>query len=414
VTALFFAVDVLIVVGIHVYLWKRLVRDTTARRGAVRRLGAVAIALAFASVIAALLGMRVLSLSGERWIAWPAYVWLAVMFYLFIWLVLLEVPRLLLRRWARRTAATPARPAPPASALVVAGAPDSRPSTMEMVRATPAPVRGTSRRLVLARTLAVTAGLATAGTVGYGMTQALGSPRLARIRVPIAKLPPRMDGLRIAVVSDLHLGVFLGRADTQRVVDIINSTSPDLVAVVGDVVDGTVAELGAAVSPLGNLRARYGSFFVTGNHEYYAGYAPWVAEVQAQGLRVLRNERVQIDGLDLAGVNDATGVSYDDPPDYERALGGRDPARPAVLLAHQPAQAHEAARLGADLQLSGHTHGGQFYPFDYIVRWQQPIVSGLGRVDGMPVYVTNGTGFWGPPVRVGAPPQVSVVELRAP
>jgi predicted MPP superfamily phosphohydrolase len=195
---------------------------------------------------------------------------------------------------------------------------------------------------------------------------------------------------------------------------MINMADVDVVAVVGDLVDGTVAELGAAAAPLRSLQARHGSFFVTGNHEYYSGYAPWVAEVGSLGLRVLRNERVEIDGLDLAGVNDATGSQYDDGPDYERALGDRDRTRPAVVLAHQPIQAHEAARQGADLQLSGHTHGGQFYPFHYAVRMQQPIVSGLGQVDGMPVYVTNGAGFWGPPIRVGAPPQVSIVELRAP
>jgi predicted MPP superfamily phosphohydrolase len=272
---------------------------------------------------------------------------------------------------------------------------------------------GTPRRLVLARTLAIAAGVTAVGAVGYGVPKALGSPELDEVRIPLAKLPRRLDGLRIALVSDIHLGPLRGRGHTQRIVDMINGTEPDLVAVVGDLVDGSVAELGAAAEPLAQLRARYGSFFVTGNHEYFSGYAEWVAEVGDLGLRVLQNERVDIDGLDLAGVNDITGGQYQHGPDFDRTLGGRDTAKPVVLLAHQPVQAREAAKRGVDLQLSGHTHGGQIQPFGAIVRLSQPVLSGLGTVDGTKVYVTNGAGFWGPPVRVGAPPQVSVITLLA-
>jgi uncharacterized protein len=233
------------------------------------------------------------------------------------------------------------------------------------------------------------------------------------VSIPLAKLPSTMDGYRIALVADIHLGPLLGRAHTERIVRLINSVDADLVAVVGDLADGSVAELGPAAEPLQDLRARHGSFFVTGNHEYFSGYAPWIDEVRRLGLRVLRNERVQLDGMDLAGVNDATGGQYHDGPDYRAALSGRDRDRAVVLLAHQPVQARQAARWGVDLQLSGHTHGGQMVPFNLVVRAQQPVVAGLGRVDGMPVYVTRGAGFWGPPVRFGAPPDISVVELRA-
>jgi predicted MPP superfamily phosphohydrolase len=186
----------------------------------------------------------------------------------------------------------------------------------------------------------------------------------------------------------------------------------DLVAVVGDLVDGSVAELGPAAEPLADLRSRFGSFFVTGNHEYFSGYEEWIAEVDDLGLRVLQNERVEIEGLDLAGVNDVTGGEYRHGPDFTKALGDRDTGRPVVLLAHQPVQVTEAAKHGVDLQLSGHTHGGQIQPFGALVRLEQPVVSGLDTVDGTQIYVTNGAGFWGPPVRVGAPPQISVVELR--
>jgi uncharacterized protein len=221
----------------------------------------------------------------------------------------------------------------------------------------------------------------------------------------------------VALVSDIHLGPLTGRPHAERIVAAINRMEADVVAVVGDMVDGSVAQLGAAAAPLRDLRSRYGSFFVTGNHEYYSGYEQWIDEVARLGIRPLRNERTQIaargGALTLAGVNDLTGEGFGDAPDFDAALAGRDPALPTVLLAHQPRQVHEAAKYGVDLQLSGHTHGGQMVPFHLLVRLQQPMVRGLAHIDGVPVYVTNGAGFWGPPVRIGAPPQVTLVELRS-
>jgi predicted MPP superfamily phosphohydrolase len=221
-----------------------------------------------------------------------------------------------------------------------------------------------------------------------------------------------MDGTRIAVVSDIHLGPLTGTQHAARIVGLINSVNADIVCIVGDLVDGSVAELGRFAAPLAGIESRHGAFFVTGNHEYYSGHEQWIDEVARLGLRPLRNERLEIDGLDLAGVNDLNGEEHGDAPDFARALGDRDPSRPVVLMAHQPVAAKEAAPYGVDLQVSGHTHGGQMVPFNFLVKLQQPVVSGFGRVDGVPVYVTNGAGFWGPPVRVGAPPQVTVIELR--
>jgi predicted MPP superfamily phosphohydrolase len=270
--------------------------------------------------------------------------------------------------------------------------------------------------LLLARSGAAVAGVAAAGSVGYGMASALGAPRLEQVTVSLGRLPAGLDGLRIAVVSDLHLGPLLGRSHTERVVTMINEQRPDLVAIVGDVVDGTVAELGEAVAPLRDLVSRHGSFFVTGNHEYYSGAAPWVREFARLGVNPLLNQRTEIRSgdavLDLAGVNDVTGDSEGQGPDYRRALGGRDQTRPVVLLAHQPVQVHQAAANGVDLQLSGHTHGGQMFPFHGIVVLAQPVVSGLHRFGDTQLYVTRGTGFWGPPVRVGAPPEITMVHLR--
>jgi predicted MPP superfamily phosphohydrolase len=216
------------------------------------------------------------------------------------------------------------------------------------------------------------------------------------------------------VVSDIHLGPLAASHHVDRIVDLINSVQADIVCIVGDLVDGSVPELGPYAAPLAGIRSRRGAYFVTGNHEYYSGFQQWVDEVARLGVRPLRNERLELGGLDLAGVNDLGGEDFGDGPDFDKALGDRDPSRPVVLMAHQPVVAHDAARYGVDLQVSGHTHGGQMVPFNLVVGLEQPVVSGFGRVDGVPVYVTNGAGFWGPPVRVGAPPQVSVIDLRAP
>ncbi|MFE9956371.1 metallophosphoesterase [Micromonospora sp. NPDC005299] len=455
--ASFLGFAVLVIALIHLYLWKRLVRDTT-RPGRLRKAGGVVALLLALLVPATMAGTR----SGSDWLAWPGYLWLALMFYLLVLLLVLEVPmavaKLVLRRRERAATGAAIAPSPvpaggtnraDASAAGVAEPATAGPaSTSPVALAEPSPVavaepagsaeppagapqdggspaggppdHDPSRRLLLARGAAIFAGLTAAGVTGYGVGTAMGPPRLDRVQIPLARLPRAMDRLRIATVSDIHLGPLRGRSHTERIVAMINKLDADLVAVVGDLVDGSVAELGTAAEPLRDLRSRYGSFFVTGNHEYYSGVEEWVREVDRLGLRVLQNERQEIRArggvLDLAGVNDvtATGTGLAAPADYAAALGDRDPGRPVVLLAHQPVAAHEAAKFGVDLQLSGHTHGGQMAPFNLLVKLQQPVVSGLGEVDGTKVYVTNGAGFWGPPVRVGAPPQVTLVELRAP
>ncbi|WP_078535271.1 metallophosphoesterase, partial [Streptomyces pristinaespiralis] len=273
---------------------------------------------------------------------------------------------------------------------------------------------GVSRRLFVSRIVGGAAATAALGTVGYGTYGVLRGPRVKRVTVPLAKLPRAAHGFRIAVVSDIHLGPILGRSHTQRIVDSINATQPDLVAVVGDLVDGSVADLGSAAEPLARLRSRHGSFFVTGNHEYFSGADEWVDHVRELGLRPLRNERVEIaGGFDLAGVDDVAGEDEGQGPDFVKALGDRDRSRAAVLLAHQPVVIHDAVEQGVDLQLSGHTHGGQLWPGNHLAALANPTVAGLERYGDTQLYVSRGAGAWGPPVRVGASSDITVVELAS-
>lgn len=402
---------------IHLYLWWRLVRDTT-NPGRWRRAGAAAVL-----VLALLLPLSIFGADVVPWLAWPGYLWLGLMFYLLVVLLLVELPMLVARLVLRARSTSAARaarpaavPAPAERAAVGAGGaatpPPARPEP-RLEQAAQEPGYDPGRRLLLARGAAIFAGLTAASVTGYGVRNALGPPTIKRVRIPLSKLDGRADGYRIALISDIHLGPIRGASEAERIVTMVNRLDADLVAIVGDLVDGSVEQLGRAAAPLRDLRGRDGSYFVTGNHEYYSGYQEWVEEVARLGLRPLRNERVELAGFDLAGVNDVAGEEFEDGPDFDRALGGRDTARPVVLLAHQPVQVHEAARHGVDLQLSGHTHGGQMYPFHLLVDLEQPVRSGLATVDGTQVYVTNGAGFWGPPVRVGAAPEITLVELRA-
>ncbi|WP_338494320.1 metallophosphoesterase [Streptomyces sp. SJL17-4] len=406
--------------AVHWYVWRRLVRDVTTRGSLPRRLGTVAVVvlplLSFAALGSARAGAPFVL---QQVVAWPGFLWLALLLYVTLALAVGEAVRPLLRRWLDRRAQAEAPTAAPVAAPVPVPVPEHVPAAPgEPAEAAPSSVATTpaevSRRLFVSRVVGGAAAAAAVGTVGYGTYGVLRGPRVKRVTVPLAKVPRAAHGYRIAVVSDIHLGPILGRAHTQRIVDTINSTQPDLIAIVGDLVDGTVENLGSAAEPLARLRARHGSFFVTGNHEYFSGADAWVDHVRELGLRPLRNERVEIGaGFDLAGVDDIAGESEGQGPDFGRALGDRDRARAAVLLAHQPIVVHDAVRHGVDLQLSGHTHGGQLWPGNYLAELANPTVAGLERYGDTQLYVSRGAGAWGPPVRVGAPSDITLVELAS-
>ncbi|MFI6642168.1 metallophosphoesterase [Streptomyces sp. NPDC050504] len=433
---------VALLAAVHRYVWCRLVRDTTSPGGRPRRAGTVALwTLPLLSFAALASGRAGAPFRVQQVVAWPGYLWLAVLLYLVLALVVGEAVRwwLLRPRPRPRKAGETGEAEEPGSVslpeqrperqpepvAVAAVAPESAPApaaggTPEPEHPEPGPVTPAapvpsdfSRRLFVSRAIAGAAATAALGTVGYGTYGVLRGPRVKRVTVPLAKLPRSAHGYRIAVVSDIHLGPILGRAHTQRIVDTINRTQPDLVAVVGDMVDGTVADLGPAAEPLTQLRSRHGTFFVTGNHEYFSGAEQWVEHVRELGLRPLENDRVELAGFDLAGVNDIAGESEGQGPDFVRALGDRDRSRASVLLAHQPVVIHDAVEHGVDLQLSGHTHGGQLWPGNYLAELANPTNAGLERYGDTQLYVSRGAGAWGPPVRVGAESDITVVELAS-
>lgn len=264
-----------------------------------------------------------------------------------------------------------------------------------------------------ARAVVVLALLATL----LGLVNARRTASVVRRRVRIARLPAALEGFRIVQISDIHVGPTIKKAYLQAIVDRVNALQADVVAVTGDLVDGPVAELAQHVAPLAQLRARHGSYFVTGNHEYYSGVYGWTRELERLGLRVLHNEHVvlQHDGapLVLAGVPDFSGHHFDRAhrSDPAGALAGAPPDAPRVLLAHQPRTAPAAAQAGFDLQLSGHTHGGQFFPWSLFVPLQQPYTAGLHQLGRLQVYVSRGTGYWGPPKRLFAPSEITELTL---
>ena len=238
------------------------------------------------------------------------------------------------------------------------------------------------------------------------------------VDVSIEGLPPALHGFTIAQISDIHVGPTIRRRYVEGIVDAVNGLEADMIAVTGDLVDGSVAQLSAHTQPLSRLSSRHGSFFVTGNHEYYSGVAGWVTELQRLGLRVLMNEHVVLwhkgECVVVAGVTDFSGHHYDAShrSDPAAALAGapRD-AGVKLLLAHQPRSAFMAEPVGFDLQLSGHTHGGQFWPWNFFVKMQQPFTAGLRRLGKLWVYTSRGTGYWGPPKRLGAPSEITHLRL---
>ena len=266
-----------------------------------------------------------------------------------------------------------------------------------------------SAEVALASALIVTA---------LGLFNARRRARVRDVEIPIADLPEALHGFTIAQITDVHVGPTIKRDYVAAIVDAVNAMDADAIAITGDLVDGRVDQLRSHVEPLARLKARHGVYFVTGNHEYYSGVEAWIRELRGLGIKVLTNEHVVLERggaqLVLAGVTDYGAQHYDRRHKSDPALAlARAPADAGarVLLAHQPRSAAAAAAAGFDLQLSGHTHGGQFWPWNHFVRFQQPYTAGLHRLDRLWVYTSRGTGYWGPPKRFGAPSEITRIIL---
>jgi uncharacterized protein len=251
-----------------------------------------------------------------------------------------------------------------------------------------------------------------------GMIIARRRPGIVEIRIPVVNLPLALHGFSIAQISDVHVGPTIKRGFVEGIVRRVNDLKVDMIAVTGDLVDGSVQQLSVHTAPLAGLSARHGAYFVTGNHEYYSGERAWTEEIRRLGLRVLKNEHVVLkhDGasLVLAGVTDYSAHHFDPAQrsDPEAALrGAPGDAGAKVLLAHQPSSAMAAAEAGFDVQISGHTHGGQFWPWNLFIHFFQPFSSGLHRLKNLWIYVSRGTGYWGPPNRFGVPSEITRIRL---
>ncbi|MFO8070717.1 MAG: metallophosphoesterase [Polyangia bacterium] len=383
--AVFLLIGSSILAAIHYYLWRRLVRDTALNRPWRKIATGILIGLAV-SVPFGMAISREAPFQVGRWISLVPYSWLGAMLLL---LTLLLAADLLRLAWAaaRRLRASKRDPDP-------------------------------TRRLALARIAAGTALLGAGGLTAVAAARALATLSVRRVEIPLRRLPAALDGFRIVQICDLHVGSVVGREWVERVAAQVRRLQGDLVAVTGDLVDGSPDRLRFELEPLAGLEARWGVFFVTGNHEYYSGAAEWVPELERMGMRVLRNERVRVgdreESFDLIGIDDydGEGMEPDHGPDLPGALAGRDPDREAVLLAHQPRAVHEAAELGVGLVLSGHTHGGQLWPWNHLVGLQQPYVKGLHHHGPTQIYVSEGTGVWGPPLRLGTTCEITELTLR--
>ena len=253
--------------------------------------------------------------------------------------------------------------------------------------------------------------------LGWGLGEAVQVPAVKVVDVPIDDLPPGLDGFRIVQLSDLHVGPTIKRDFVEAVVQRANLLDADLVAITGDLVDGSVARLAADVAPLAELRSRHGTFFVTGNHEYYSGVEEWTDHLGRLGMVVLMNEHrlLSVAGTRVlvAGVTDH-GAARSHPEQASDPVAARANAPPndlSVLLAHQPRSIFRAAEAGYHVQISGHTHGGQFFPWNFLAFIAQPYVAGLHRHEGTWIYVSRGTGYWGPPMRIGAASEITLIRL---
>lgn len=385
----FFSMVVLVDGLLHWFLWARLVRDP----GWPDSAKVVGTVLTIFFAVATPLGMiltRFLPSNAVKPLATAIYVWMGVAFILFSVVLFAAIAKLVF------TSAV--------AMLAKLGG--------------EGPLEDPARRELLAKGVAAATGAVGLVASGAALRSGLAEVEVKEVGVKLARLPSALSGLSVVQFSDVHVGPLLQTKFIETLVEQANRQRPDLVVITGDLVDGSLAELKEHVQALGRLKSRFGTYFVTGNHEYYSGVDAWLPELRRLGIRVLRNERVVLGdagaSIDLAGVDDSSAGRFGQGhgADVGRATAGRDRERELLLLAHQPKAIVDAAAAGVGLQLSGHTHGGQIWPFNHVVGLVQPYVAGLYQHDPTTqIYVSRGTGFWGPPMRLAAPAEITKLVL---
>ncbi len=387
VPMIIFSLVFLTVIGsVHYYIWVRIVRDATLNAPWKQIATGVIITLGVTIPLTMFLS-RGFPFESVRGFTWLPYVWLGVMMLLFFFFLAVDVARLLTFLGTRMAGVEP-------------------------------PWTDPTRRLFLGRMVAGSAAIVVGGLSSLAVYNAAKKATVERLNISLARLPVALDGLKIVQISDLHIGIAEGREWLTEVVDRVNELKPDVVAITGDLIDGLVPHLSHHIAPLAGLKATHGAYFVTGNHEYYFEADRWIAEIEKLDVKVLRNERVELgegdDVLYLAGVDDPEGgrMAPGHGQNLKAALDGRDPKKEVVLLAHQPKVIDEAAAADVGLVLAGHTHGGQIWPFTYLVKIAMPYNTGLHRHgERTQIYINQGTGFWGPPMRLGTKSEITQITL---
>jgi predicted MPP superfamily phosphohydrolase len=380
-----FGISVLVVVlGVHLYFFSRLVGNT-ALGGAGRKIAFWSLVVLPVLTVAVMPLGRVLPQSWSPYVVFIPYLWMGAMFYLTILLLTGDLVRTFL--WL---------------AYKISGWPVWW---------------GLEAKKILFHRALAAGSLALVGLICIaGVFQAFRTPQVVALDIPLPGLPAAFRGFRLVQITDLHLGPTLGRRFLEKVVELANSREPDAVVITGDLADGSPEKLAGVIAPLKDLRARYGVFFSTGNHEYYLGWEKWREALENLGLVLLENRCVELEkegqAINVAGVNDPDGRRFGHPPDIDQALSGCEPGAPVILLSHQARLIDRAAEKQVSLVLSGHNHGGQIWPWSYLVLLQQPFVSGLHRVGKTWLYISQGSGFWGPPLRLGTRSEITLLILK--
>ena len=384
---IFLTIVIIVVSSVHYYLWLRLVRDT----GIIGRYRSIAtFSLIFMAVLLPLsiYFSRALPYNYFRPVLWIAYLWLGIMMLLFVTFIAIDIIKLLI-------------------------------GIVNYLSSTSNNKYDPSRKKFITGIISYGATALVAGTTIFGVKNYLSKAKVKDLKLKVEGLPDVFNDMTIVQLSDLHIGQLMTKTTLKEIVDQVNDLNPDIIVITGDLVDGNTELLLDEITPLKDLKAREGIYFVTGNHEYYSGVEKWLAEIKRMGIIVLHNENVKITKEDkffyLAGVTDKDGERYSKhhKPDYEKALGSIENDKIKILLAHQPVQVNEAAKYGVDLMLSGHTHGGQIWPFHFLVYLQQPYLKGLYKHKNTNLYVNQGTGCWGPPIRIGSENEITRIILKA-